>query len=79
MTALISSKTAGVTVADDPRWAQIVARDRSADGRFWYSVATTRNLLPSVLSVANRQSKERAIARYAQGREGDRFPALQAV
>jgi AraC family transcriptional regulator of adaptative response/methylated-DNA-[protein]-cysteine methyltransferase len=41
MTALISSKTAGVTVADDPRWAQIVARDRSADGRFWYSVATT--------------------------------------
>ena len=28
-------------VASDPRWARIVARDRSADGRFWYSVATT--------------------------------------
>lgn len=27
--------------ADDPRWAQIVARERSADGRFWYSVSTT--------------------------------------
>lgn len=27
--------------ASDPRWARIVARDRSADGRFWYSVATT--------------------------------------
>jgi AraC family transcriptional regulator of adaptative response/methylated-DNA-[protein]-cysteine methyltransferase len=27
--------------ADDPRWARIVARDKSADGRFWYSVATT--------------------------------------
>jgi AraC family transcriptional regulator of adaptative response/methylated-DNA-[protein]-cysteine methyltransferase len=25
----------------DPRWAQVVARDRSADGRFWYSVLTT--------------------------------------
>jgi AraC family transcriptional regulator of adaptative response/methylated-DNA-[protein]-cysteine methyltransferase len=28
-------------VADDPRWASIVARDRTADGHFWYSVATT--------------------------------------
>ncbi|WP_439625231.1 bifunctional DNA-binding transcriptional regulator/O6-methylguanine-DNA methyltransferase Ada [Shinella sp.] len=29
------------TVADDPRWARIVARDKTADGRLWYSVATT--------------------------------------
>ena len=29
------------TVADDPRWARIVARDKTADGRFWYSVSTT--------------------------------------
>ncbi|MCQ4630046.1 bifunctional DNA-binding transcriptional regulator/O6-methylguanine-DNA methyltransferase Ada [Shinella sp. CPCC 100929] len=28
-------------VADDPRWARIVARDKAADGRLWYSVATT--------------------------------------
>ncbi|MGJ7038661.1 AraC family transcriptional regulator of adaptative response/methylated-DNA-[protein]-cysteine methyltransferase [Shinella sp. BE166] len=28
-------------VADDPRWARIVARDKEADGRLWYSVATT--------------------------------------
>jgi AraC family transcriptional regulator of adaptative response/methylated-DNA-[protein]-cysteine methyltransferase len=28
-------------VADDPRWARIVARDKTADGHFWYSVATT--------------------------------------
>lgn len=28
-------------VADDPRWARIVARDRTADGQLWYSVATT--------------------------------------
>jgi AraC family transcriptional regulator of adaptative response/methylated-DNA-[protein]-cysteine methyltransferase len=29
------------SVADDPRWARIVARDKTADGRFWYSVSTT--------------------------------------
>ena len=28
-------------MADDPRWARIVARDKTADGCFWYSVATT--------------------------------------
>src|ERR1700744_6547533 len=27
--------------ADDPRWARIIARDKSADGQFWYAVATT--------------------------------------
>ena len=27
--------------AADPRWPRIVARDRAADGVFWYSVATT--------------------------------------
>src|SRR5215475_8993258 len=34
-------KSAGASVADDPRWARIVARDRTADGHFWYSVLTT--------------------------------------
>jgi AraC family transcriptional regulator of adaptative response/methylated-DNA-[protein]-cysteine methyltransferase len=28
-------------VAEDARWARIVARDPAADGQFWYSVATT--------------------------------------
>lgn len=28
-------------VLSDPRWARIVARDKSADGAFWYSVNTT--------------------------------------
>ena len=28
-------------MADDPRFARIAARDRTADGLFWYSVATT--------------------------------------
>jgi len=35
------SKPAQVSVADDPRWARVVARDRTADGQFWYSVMTT--------------------------------------
>ncbi len=29
------------TIQHDPRWHQVVARDRSADGKFCYSVATT--------------------------------------
>jgi AraC family transcriptional regulator, regulatory protein of adaptative response / methylated-DNA-[protein]-cysteine methyltransferase len=41
MTIQKNSKAASTLVADDPRWTQIVARDRSADGQFWYSVATT--------------------------------------
>jgi AraC family transcriptional regulator of adaptative response/methylated-DNA-[protein]-cysteine methyltransferase len=28
-------------IANDPRWLRVVGRDRSADGVFWYSVATT--------------------------------------
>jgi AraC family transcriptional regulator, regulatory protein of adaptative response / methylated-DNA-[protein]-cysteine methyltransferase len=27
--------------AHDPRWQRVLARDKSADGEFWYSVATT--------------------------------------
>src|SRR4051812_37521570 len=29
------------SVADDPRWPRVIARDRAADGLFWYSVVTT--------------------------------------
>ncbi len=28
-------------VADDPRWMRVIARDKTADGQFWYSVTTT--------------------------------------
>jgi AraC family transcriptional regulator, regulatory protein of adaptative response / methylated-DNA-[protein]-cysteine methyltransferase len=40
-TVEISRSSAQVAVADDPRWARVVARDRTADGQFWYSVMTT--------------------------------------
>jgi AraC family transcriptional regulator of adaptative response/methylated-DNA-[protein]-cysteine methyltransferase len=41
--AAVSSKLdpAGSEVASDPRWASVVARDRGADGTFYYSVRTT--------------------------------------
>jgi AraC family transcriptional regulator, regulatory protein of adaptative response / methylated-DNA-[protein]-cysteine methyltransferase len=34
-------KSTPPSVAEDPRWARIVARDKTADGQFWYSVFTT--------------------------------------
>jgi AraC family transcriptional regulator, regulatory protein of adaptative response / methylated-DNA-[protein]-cysteine methyltransferase len=41
MTKTLKRKKA-TTTAHDPRWARVVARDRSADGQLWFSVATTR-------------------------------------
>jgi AraC family transcriptional regulator of adaptative response/methylated-DNA-[protein]-cysteine methyltransferase len=41
LTPLILQKPAMPPVADDPRWTRIVARDKAADGRLWYSVSTT--------------------------------------
>ncbi|MDB5577916.1 MAG: putative methylated-DNA--protein-cysteine methyltransferase transcription regulator [Bradyrhizobium sp.] len=41
MTKETSTQISTTTVAGDPRWAQVVARDSSADGTFWYSVLTT--------------------------------------
>jgi AraC family transcriptional regulator of adaptative response/methylated-DNA-[protein]-cysteine methyltransferase len=36
------AKSTHPSAANDPRWARIVARDKTADGLLWYSVATTR-------------------------------------
>src|ERR1700748_3791820 len=36
-----SRKSALASTADDPRWARIVARHKTADCHLWYSVATT--------------------------------------
>jgi methylphosphotriester-DNA--protein-cysteine methyltransferase len=40
-TSTKTAKAATPSVADDPRWARIVARDKTADGHLWYSVSTT--------------------------------------
>ena len=45
-------------VANDPRWARIVARDWTADGHLWYSVLTT-GVSAAILPVPDRQSQER--------------------
>lgn len=39
--AIRAANTQPPSVADDPRWQRIVARDKSADGQLWYSVVTT--------------------------------------
>ena len=43
-------------ITHDPRWASVVARDRTADGTFWYCVSTTgiycRPSCPSCLANA---------------------------
>lgn len=36
-----SRRLTPMSVTDDPRWARIVARDKTADGHIWYSVSTT--------------------------------------
>jgi len=43
MTASLSKalKSASSSVIEDPRWARIVARDKTADGQLWYSVSST--------------------------------------
>ncbi|MDR3469551.1 MAG: bifunctional DNA-binding transcriptional regulator/O6-methylguanine-DNA methyltransferase Ada [Xanthobacteraceae bacterium] len=40
-TSRVASLRPAAAVEADPRWARVVARDRSADGQFWYAVATT--------------------------------------
>src|SRR5262245_6866629 len=41
MNKIMETVKTRIATADDPRWARVVARDRKADGQFWYSVATT--------------------------------------
>ncbi len=45
MRSIVMNATARETqlaaTLNDPRWAAVAARSREADGRFWYSVATT--------------------------------------
>ena len=41
MNAISSSRLRLSPLAGDPRWQRIQQRDKTADGQFWYSVATT--------------------------------------
>jgi methylphosphotriester-DNA--protein-cysteine methyltransferase len=52
---------------DDPRWRRIVARDRSADGSFWYSV--------SIIVVFNNFSFSRNVKVQGRLKPLTRVPA----
>ena len=41
MNDMTKTKVSAAVVANDPRWARILSRDKTADGRLWYSVSTT--------------------------------------
>jgi AraC family transcriptional regulator, regulatory protein of adaptative response / methylated-DNA-[protein]-cysteine methyltransferase len=41
MSTLATAQPKDTTTERDPRWARVLGRDHSADGTFWYSVATT--------------------------------------
>jgi AraC family transcriptional regulator, regulatory protein of adaptative response / methylated-DNA-[protein]-cysteine methyltransferase len=59
------------SVADDPRWARIIARDRTADGLFWYSVMTTGVYCRP--SCASRRANPRNVQLH------DTLPAAKAT
>lgn len=50
-------------VLADPRWSRVLARDKSADGVFWYSVATTGVYCRP--SCPSRGAKPRNVALHA--------------
>jgi AraC family transcriptional regulator of adaptative response/methylated-DNA-[protein]-cysteine methyltransferase len=41
MDSRVKDKTEAHPTATDPRWQRVLTRDKTADGVFWYSVATT--------------------------------------
>jgi AraC family transcriptional regulator of adaptative response/methylated-DNA-[protein]-cysteine methyltransferase len=41
MTIITAPAHSKAPILDDPRWARMVVHDKSADGLFWYSVATS--------------------------------------
>jgi hypothetical protein len=56
-TATKTSKPAPPSVTDDPRWARIVARDKTAEGHLGCKY---RRLLSAVVPLAHRQPQERS-------------------
>jgi AraC family transcriptional regulator, regulatory protein of adaptative response / methylated-DNA-[protein]-cysteine methyltransferase len=88
MNKTAAAAIAAAAIERDPRWAQVVARDPGADGRFWYSVRTTgvycrpscaaRRARPeNVQFHATREDAERAGFRPCKRCTPDR-PGLQA-
>ncbi len=58
------------TILNDPRWNRIVTRDKTADGQFWYAVATSGVYCRP--SCPSRQANPKNVSFY------DSLPAAQA-
>lgn len=63
-TRLNAQKLSQAYECDDARWTAVLARDEAAEGRFWFSVATTGVYCRP--SCAARQPRRENVAFYAQ-------------
>jgi AraC family transcriptional regulator of adaptative response/methylated-DNA-[protein]-cysteine methyltransferase len=64
------SRLAELPVERDPRWQRVVARDRAADGKFYYSVATTGVYCRP--SCASRLARPENVAFHATREDAER-------
>ena len=64
---------------NDPRWAQVMARDKSADGTFWYSVQTTGVYCRPSCPSRQANPEERHPPRRPAVGEGDGLSSLPAM
>ena len=70
MSALQSAGMAVIATEQDPRWGAVVARDRHADGSFYYSVRTTGVYCRP--SCASRRANPRNVSFHATREEAER-------
>ena len=66
----MTARTQPARITEDPRWAQVAARDPSGDGVFWYSVKTTGVFCRP--SCAARTPHPRNVAFHASVEDAER-------
>jgi hypothetical protein len=76
--SLEAEKLAAATTTD-PRWLSVVERDKKSDGDFYYSVKTTRGVLPPILRSAARAPGERAVPQDDGRRREGWVQAMQTL
>ena len=69
-----------VSAEHDPRWTAVVARDRGADGTFWYSVGKSTDVYCRP-SCGARRPNPRNVRFHGTTAEAEQagFPAVPAV
>jgi AraC family transcriptional regulator, regulatory protein of adaptative response / methylated-DNA-[protein]-cysteine methyltransferase len=70
MNTTTRTETLAAATVSDPRWAALVARDRSADGKFFYSVKTTGVYCRP--SCGARPARPENVAFHATAEEAER-------